>query len=323
MSGFLNAKGVEVVAVRGGDASVMNCGLTRSSVSRAGFLNSDGAMAIPEQFDWVSHFDSVAAAIGRRNGVWGVVQPDGRFIPAGRVEPCTKKDREVRGFDHCGLAPWLAADGAIEWLDREAQMWFRAALSDARIVLSNASGEEIWKSDASQDRRVMQEPVLEIGPEQVFRDPAAWTGDIVQIAQKLLREPPRSFAPCRRVLGERRDVYDLSDLGEDEIKERAHTGAVVELAQFYAGETEYGEYVFLEHQRSELFKNIFATLGDRLKASFGEPQAGVEPRFNIDDTSTEANWRIDDAELILCWWTGTGDGDFEHKILLAALPGKA
>lgn len=91
------------------------------------------------------------------------------------------------------------------------------------------------------------------------------------------------------------------------------------LAQAYAGEAQYGAYPFLGDQRSEVFGRLFATLTDRLKAAFGEPRADGQRNIMRGDGGKEAAWRMGKADLVLSWWSSSGDGDFEHQILLAAL----
>lgn len=331
--GYLNASGKEVFTASKHLSEHMNCGMVRDSYYNIGFYNKDGILAIPKQFQWVGNFGDRGGAIGRREGVWGIVWLDGRFEASGRLEPVTDSAWQLEGFDQNGLSGWITAQGDIEWIDLDGQLRFRAVQTGTGIALGNDRGETIWQSEASPSAMNLAGPVLEAGPKRLFND-------IVETAQKILSASPREFSPCSLVFENRDDPYDLKEIMEDldeqgldederreELQARVRYGALAVLAQTYVGEGRWGTYEFLETQRGDAFGAFFETLKERLTAAFGTPDMervwpGTKRRMRLagGDLTKTACWpNAGGATLVLEWFSRSGDGDFEHQILLAAL----
>lgn len=318
--GYLSADGKEAIMGDSHLYDVMQCGMVRDSYYNMGFYNTDGAMAIPKQFDWAGNFSAdTGLAIGRLKGVWGILSANGQFTPYEHKEPQLHGDWWMHGIGQSGLCGWTTAEGVVEWLDLDGQLRFRVAQTGTSIALTDAHNKTIWQSDPAQVLKLHEGPKFEAGPKQFFADIAHWEGDIVEVARKLLREPARKFVPYSLVYDEERDPYDLSGVDEDELPEVVRNGALIVLATTHVNETGWGRYYFLSNQRSDAYKQIYETLQTRLTAAFGEP-AKAPSHLHSRDVNKTAYWRTSDgAALQLEWVSQSGDGDFEHHILLAAL----
>jgi hypothetical protein len=142
--------------------------------------------------------------------------------------------------------------------------------------------------------------------------------DVVSVARKLLDAKPRKFVPYSLIFDERRDTYDLKD---EDILENAELGAIQVLAGTYVSETQWGSFYFLADQREKQFDKIHQRTCEALTKEFGPPLT-TPPKGSLPAYSTRGKpcvWQIGPRWLSMYSHHDSGDGDFEHQVILSAV----
>ncbi len=136
--------------------------------------------------------------------------------------------------------------------------------------------------------------------------------DVVAAAEALQTMPPQRFYPSSLVFGEP---------DEDEDDDEYLTGVMTVLAEDYVGEDQWGCYHFLSEQRSGGYGRQFEKLEALLSGHYGAPEHDTL-FLRHGDTSISRVWTVNGKRLVLQLFSTSGDGDFEHQIWLAVVPGE-
>lgn len=331
--GYIDGQGRQVIPPTSGLARFMAAGRIRlggEGDSQVRYLDTRGQVAIAGPFEWGSHFNARGLAVARRDGKWGILHKDGRFlVPPRQIEPVTW-DETVAGFDpDSGLMPWLARDGAFEWLDAAGRLVFRlegkpAGKDKTWLGLTDAGGRTVWQ-DAAFAGTLRARPFFEPSPQDLLQDGRQWT-EVVDTAQSLLQARPRPFVgPSGWKLV--REPYDQAGDGAegDAGDGVTRVGAVQVLSKDYVSEEAWGSYYFLDDQRSEQYRKLMQHLKARLAATFGPPDARAGDDYGLGggDGTERAVWRVGKQVLVLEWTFNYGDGDITNRLVLAAVQHKS
>jgi hypothetical protein len=325
--GYINAQGKEIIAPREGISEFMAANRVRfgsPGSSSFSFLDEQGRAAFAGTFDWVGHFSQSAQPIpARRNGEWGLLTVAGKWLPVGAGrEPLFDGDKIDRSAQSEDLTVWLNPRQAIEWLDANAKVVYRlepaqTANKKGQTVRLTHAEKVVWQSNALNGELSLSaffEPQVDDLMDKPFKD-------VVPLARKLLDTKPRKFVPYSLIFGERRDPYDLKDVDED-VVEDAKLGAIEVLASTYVSETQWGSFYFLADQREKQFDKIHKRVCDELTKEFGTPLA-KPPEASLTPYSTQGKpcvWQVGQRWLSTYSHHDTGDGDFEHQVVLLAVP---
>jgi hypothetical protein len=291
--------------------------------SSFGFLDEQGRTAFAGNFEWVGHFAQNAQPIpARRNGQWGLLTVQGQWLPVGaNREPLFDGDKIDRSAQSEGLTVWLNPRQAIEWLDASAKVVYRlepmqTANKKGQTARLIHADKVVWQSGVLNGELPLSaffEPQVDDLMDKPFKD-------IVPLARKLLDAKPRKFVPYSLIFGERRDPYDLKDVDEDALED-AKLGAIEVLAGSYVSETQWGSFYFLADQRDKQFDTIHKRVCEELTKEFGPPLA-KPPEGSLPAYSTRGKpciWQVGRRWLSMYSHHDTGDGDFEHQVILSAV----
>ncbi|MBD9392762.1 WG repeat-containing protein [Acidovorax sp. ACV01] len=168
--GYLNARGKAVV--KGGRhlSRRMACGVAANSYDGTGFLMADGKpLATPPlsygtDFSAESGYAVVRTAAAVRKGAadataaapahWGLLHPDGRFVPAPDhlLEPLTDGEGWLVGHPpDTPLVPFLTRDGQLAFIDGEGIVAWRAHYDGQQVALLDAEGTPLWRSGVREN----------------------------------------------------------------------------------------------------------------------------------------------------------------------------
>lgn len=323
-NGYLNTKG-DVVFEGTSISDQMVCGLAKGDVHYGGglgFFDQTGTMVIPAQYAWADRFHECSASVVLRNDKWGILTIDGQFLEMPYLEPLTDSEGWVLGFySGKGIAPFLIREGEVVYVDAVGREVCRLRVEETDhpqegvLRLFNADGRIVWQNEGEQDTFLVESPFFCKQPAQHFEDIQYWEGDIAVASQALLDAEPKDFYPYAWY---ERDVYDLSEEDEDELDEYKKRGAIEVLASTYVSEEHYGYYHFLAEWESKAFEQYFTVIADRLSDSFGDPLLDVSIMLRLGDKNISKAWEVNGKYLVLEWFTQYGDGDFVHRLWLAA-----
>ncbi|XOK64560.1 WG repeat-containing protein [Paenibacillus elgii] len=322
--GYLNTKG-DVVIEGTSISDQMVCGLVKEDVPYGGgigFFDRTGTMVIPPQYAWADPFHECGASVVLHEEKWGILTMDGQFREMPYVEPLTDHEGWVLGFSSGkGVAPFLVRKGEVVYVDAVGREVCRLRVEETgnpqeRVLrLFNAEGRIVWQNEGEKGAFFVESPFLCKQPARHFEDIQYWEGDITAAAQILLDAEPRDFYPYTWY---ERDVYDLSEEDEDEIDEHKKRGAMEVLAGTYVSEEHYGHYPFLGEWERKAFEQYFAAIADRLSDFFGDPLPDASIMLRWGDNNISKAWEVNGKYLVLEWFTEYGDGDFVHRLWLAA-----
>ncbi len=279
------------------------------------FIDTQGKTAITGPFEWTHDFSVEQPwVVARRKGEWGVVQRNGAWVAAGSG----REPMLVDGDDNFASRPlsmWIHAGQAIEWKDAQGQTLYRlserAAEAGKPLVWQlHAANNLVWTSPPQKNRL----------PLSVFFEPGEADvsevagNDWVGVAKKLLAQKSQPYLPYSLVFGGQRDPYDLQSI-EDDDREQVKHGAFAVLAETYVDEAQWGQYYFLNDQRSALFKRLETSICAALRGAWGAPlnlgKPGTEHR---DEGNLLCEWKLGNKTLAVTHFHESGDGDLEHQI---------
>ncbi len=280
------------------------------------FVDTQGKTAIAGPFDWTHDFAVEQPwVVARRNGAWGVLQRNGTWVAAGPGREPLLAGGDNR-FASRPLSMWVHAGQAVEWKNAQGQTLYR---------LSERTGEagkpRVWQLHAANDLVWTSPPQKHRLPLTVFFEPTEADvsevagNDWVSVARKLLAQKPQPYLPYSLVFGGQRDPYDLQSIDDDDDRERVKPGAFAVLAQTYVSETEWGQYYFLNDQRSTLFKGLETGICAALRGVWGAPLNTGKPGSTLrDEGDLVCEWNLGNKTLTVTHYQESGDGDFEHQI---------
>ena len=163
--GYLDERGK--VAVKGGRhlSPRMACGVAANSYDGTSYLMADGqALPTPPlsygaDFSAESCYAVVRTAAARTASTadparWGVLHPDGRFVPAPEhlLEPLTDGDGWlVQQPPDTPLTPFLTRDGQLAFIDGEGAIAWRAHYDGQQVALLDATGAPLWRSGVREN----------------------------------------------------------------------------------------------------------------------------------------------------------------------------
>ncbi|WP_033822702.1 hypothetical protein [Kitasatospora sp. MBT63] len=342
--GFLNARGEVVITARNRVSQTFGCGLVRFDNGFAhGYLDATGREVIEQAYEWAEDFGAAGAAVAhyleplddedpeearaaaadRPSGrAWGVLHPDGRFIPVRHPEPLTDAAGRILGFTAGnGLAAFVTRDGGVAHVDRDGQDVCRveAAADGATLRLVDRSGTLLWETTTAEGTFERVEPAHCREAHSYLTYPGAPDRDLTDLAAELLAAGPRRFEPCSLIFGSREDPYEPADPEDDPDEDRSSYGAMTVLAEAFLEAEHQHDHSFLQDWTVERFGELESDAVERLTARFGEPLPGVEIHLATGDGESSTVWQVGERKLVLQSYFLVGDGDVEIQLWLAAI----
>ncbi|MBV7456219.1 WG repeat-containing protein [Acidovorax sp. sif1233] len=360
--GYLNARGK--VVVKGGRhlSRRMACGVAANSYDGTGFLTADGKpLAAPPlsygtDFSAESGFAVVRTAAAVRKGAadattaapahWGLLHPDGRFVPAPDhlLEPLTDGDGWLVGHPpDTPLVPFLTRDGQLAFIDGEGAVAWRAHYDGQQVALLDAGGTPLWRSG-------VRENCWPPGP--FFHAPLTdhlenlkTLDGIVPLAVDLLADAEArlhrlaagdELAPDEPVDGDDEDDDDDGEQDPGQVQ-AGRTVVVRRVMRAYLSESHNGPYEFLCTDLNRAVDEARVAMVQQLSARFGaadpNPEHAVPWRRQGDYTQA---WPVAMAKplpgdggalheareqwLTLYKHSDSGDGDVWWELWLMAAP---
>src|SRR3989344_3433845 len=160
--GYLDARGK--VVVKGGRhlSRRMVCGVVANSYDGTGFLTAEGKPLPGPRLSYGSDFSAesgfavvrTAAQGPSACATWGLLHPDGRFVPAPAhlLEPLTNGDGWLVGnTPDTPLVPFLTRDGQLAYIDGEGVVVWRAHYDGQQVALLGAEGAPLWRSGVREN----------------------------------------------------------------------------------------------------------------------------------------------------------------------------
>ncbi|KQO26637.1 hypothetical protein ASF11_02835 [Acidovorax sp. Leaf76] len=162
--GYLNERGK--VVVKGGRhlSPRMACGVAANSYDGTSFLMADGMPLPTPPLSYGTDFSTescyaVARTAAARSGAtapahWGLLHPEGRFVPAPEhlLEPLTDGDGwMVAHPPDTPLVPFLTRDGQLAFIDGEGAITWRAHYDGQQVALLDAAGTPLWRSGVREN----------------------------------------------------------------------------------------------------------------------------------------------------------------------------
>ncbi|MFD5415316.1 WG repeat-containing protein [Streptomyces nojiriensis] len=342
--GFLNARGKVVIKAKDRLSDEFRCGLVRFDNGYAhGYLDAAGEEVIEQEYEWAEDFDAAGAAVAhyldpldeddpeearataadRPSGrAWGVLRPDGRFIPVHHLEPLTDAEGWVCGFGFgTGLAAFVTRDGGVAHVDRDGMDVCRveATADGAALRLVNRAGTTLWETAAAEGTFESVEPAHCQEAHSYLVYPGAPERDVADLAGELLAAEPRPFEPCSLIFDDREDPYEPAEPEDDPDGDGTSFGAMSVVAQTFLYAEHQHDFPFLQDWANERFGEIEADMTGRLTARFGDPLPGAELCLRSGDGESSTVWQIGARQLVLQSYLLVGDGDMEIQLWLAAV----
>ena len=162
--GYLDTKGRAVV--RGGRhlSPNMACGVAANSYDGTSFLTAQGTPLPTPPLSYGANFSpescyavvrTAAARAGETDPArWGLLHPDGRFVPAPDhlLEPLTDGDGWlVAQPPDTPVTPFLTRDGQLAFVDGEGATVWRAHYDGQQVALLDATGTPLWRSGVREN----------------------------------------------------------------------------------------------------------------------------------------------------------------------------
>ena len=347
--GYLDAAGVPVIRDCHDLSRTMRHGVAVERAAQMWYRSADDVHQFGEAFDWAGDFNTHGFALARavdpeRGPVWGIARLDGTFavVPADVLEPLPDWNIDI-GDPEPGtpLIAFLARDGSIALLDRDARLAFRlrAESEDGgeRVALYDQTGRQLWQDAPCAELHTPQ-PYFS-APAHAFLAEVRHVDDLPAYAETML-------AATRAKLLNIDALKQAAQNGETETDDATayksgpddcfsgysdtdDEGRLARLVRtrrrifrMYLGEAELTRYEFLGDDRYPMVLRMLERCVERLSAHFGAPvsdpdYAGAEP-----DRDTLA-WRIGALWLGIAGIHENGDGDAWQHIWLLCAPSQA
>lgn len=259
--------------------------------------------------------------------VWGLLHPDGRFVPAPAhlLEPLTDGEGGlVAAQPGTPLVPFITRDGQMAFIDGEGAEVWRAHYDGQQVALLNAQGGLLWRSGVRDlcwpPRPFFQAPFTD------HLEGLQTLEGIVPLAQRLLARAQAPQTPPPDPLGE----------GPTD---RSTEGSRCRVLHAYLSASHSGPYPFLAAQLRDATGHAFAALAQHLSARFGAPvrhPLNANAMAHPDGVGAALAWAVPQAQphaaestaagtpagqwLTLCSQAQTCDGDAWWELWLEAVP---
>ncbi|MFN7152319.1 MAG: WG repeat-containing protein [Acidovorax sp.] len=301
--GYLDVRGK--VVVKGGRhlSPYMACGIAANCYAGTRYLNAQGEAVAGPRLSFGSHFfpqagfavvRTAAASSGRAApapdapaGAWGLLHPDGRWVPAPdhMLEPLTNLDGWLVGPQTgTPLVPFLTRDGQLAYIDGEGTVVWRAHYDGQQVALLDARDEPLWRSAVRED-------CWPPGP--FFNAPAtdhlqgglSTLDGIVPLAAQLLADAETrlhhlaagdTLAPDEGGDSDGDDDEEDDDSADPEQVQARRTVVVRRIMRAYLSESHNGPYEFLCTELNQVVDTTRAALLQRLSVRFGTPDPNPE-----------------------------------------------
>lgn len=369
--GYLNLQGQSVVQGDRHLSQSMVCGIAMNSSDGHKYVRSDNTRLPVPFLSYGTEFrtagrlavallsssaDEAVAEPERTR--WGVLHDDGTFVraPAELLEPLTDGENWMAystAESETPLVPFLACSRTqLAWMDREGVIHARASYADGRVSLTDAAGQTLWQSAASDGECVAPKPYF-ASSETDFLENMSSLDDVVPLAEKMLAQAEEQL---HQLASEGETTVDEEQEGEDETDDddeeedddldfdgledgealRATT-VKCRVMRAYLDEQHFGHYEFLNDDYIALNDKVLRALIERLSAKFGasdpDPEHATGHVYSNDGIVA---WPVlmkqplegDDGvlresrELWLSLYTVVdfGDGDVWHEVWLRVAP---
>lgn len=293
--GYLDAQGK--VAVRGGRhlSRNMACGVAANSYDGTSYLAADGTLLPAPPLSYGADFSAesgyavVRTAAAARSGAadaarWGLLHPDGRFVPAPEhlLEPLTDGDGWlVPQPPDTPLTPFLTRDGQLAFVDGEGAIAWRAHYDGQQVALLDTAGTPLWRSGVHENCWPPR-PFFNTPLSDHLENLSSLEG-IVPLALDLLADAEGrlhrlaagdALAPDASAGGaceeEDDDDGDDDEAGQDPAQVQADRTVVVRrVVRAYLSESHNGPYEFLCTDLNRLVDEARVAMVQQLGARFG------------------------------------------------------
>jgi hypothetical protein len=296
--GYLDVRGK--VVVKGGRhlSRYMACGMAANCYAGTSYLNARGQAVGGPRLSFGSHFypqggfavvrTAAAPAPGIPAGAWGLLYPDGRWVPAPDhlLEPLTDADGWLAGpHTDTPLVPFLTRDGQLAYIDGDGAVVWRAHYDGQQVALLDASGEPLWRS-AVREECWPPRPFFNAPATDHLQGGLTTLDGIVPLATQLLADaearlhhlaagetlPPDDGADPDGTGAHEEEEEEL----EPEEVQAGRTVVVRRIMRAYLSESHNGPYEFLCSELNQVVDTAHAALLQRLGARFGASDPNPE-----------------------------------------------
>lgn len=328
-SGYLDSRGVVVIAPRMGMSEHMSHGLVAIDGAGTAYVGRDGQPLDAPLLSWSQGFNRFGFCLARSadskwNPVlqrheplrarWGHLLPDGRFMPAPEqaIEPLTDAEGWVQGgYGEAAYSHFMDAQGNILLLDVAARLALRVCLAEQVVEVQTAAGELLWQgrldAGAELPRPFFQRP-LHNWLNRIDSLEAA----LVAAADLLGETEARLHAYAAGASGEVplstiEDRPGQADAGNDEdgdadpdddtddprVRAERRLCLSRRLLGTYVSEAHNGSYPFLATLHNDTAKLAGERLLALLSARFGETDPDPEPADTLLHGALLGAWATD------------------------------
>ena len=353
--GYLDARGK--VVVKGGRhlSRRMACGVVSNSYDGTVFLTADGKPLPGPRLSYGSDFSAESGFAVVRTAVqgptaratWGLLHPDGRFVPAPAhlLEPLTNGDGWLVGHTpDTPLVPFLTRDGQLAYIDGEGVVIWRAHYDGQQVALLDAEGAPLWRSGVRENcwppRPFFHAPLTD------HLESLDTLDGIVPLASRLLAQAETRLHQLAAgdmlqadTAGTAHDdgADDEEDTDDPDQIQAGRTVVVRRVMRAYLSESHNGPYEFLSAELRQAVDEARIAMVQRLSARFGpadpDPEHAVPQHRSGDHTQA---WALPLAKplpgddgvlresreqwLTLYQHADSGDGDAWWELWLMAAP---
>ena len=286
--GYLDARGK--VVVKGGRhlSRRMVCGVVANSYDGTGFLTAEGKPLPGSRLSYGSDFSAesgfavvrTAAQGPSACATWGLLHPDGRFVPAPAhlLEPLTNGDGWLVGnTPDTPLVPFLTRDGQLAYIDGEGVVVWRAHYDGQQVALLGAEGAPLWRSGVRENcwppRPFFHAPLTD------HLEGLDTLDGIVPLASRLLAQAETrlhqlaagDMLQADRAGTEKDDdgTDDEEDADDPDQVQADRTVVVRRVMRAYLSESHNGPYEFLSADLHRAVNEAREAMVQRLSARFG------------------------------------------------------
>lgn len=294
--GYLDARGK--VVVKGGRhlSRRMACGVVTNSYDGTRFLTADGKPLPSPHLSYGSDFSAdsgfavvrTAAEGPSARATWGLLHPDGRFVPAPAqlLEPLTNGDGWLVGHTpDTPLVPFITRDGQLAYIDAEGAVVWRAHYDGQQVALLDAEGTPLWRSGVRENcwppRPFFHAPLTD------HLEGLDTLDGIVPLAHRLLAQAETRLHQLAAghmleaentgaAAGGSDDDEDEDDTGDVEQIQAGRTVVVRRVMRAYLSESHNGPYEFLSADLRRVVEEARAAMVQHLANRFGPPDPDPE-----------------------------------------------
>ncbi len=293
--GYLDARGK--VVVQGGRhlSRHMACGVVSNSYDGTRFLTADGKPLPSPPLSYGADFSAdsgfavvrTAAQGPSARASWGLLHPDGRFVPAPAqlLEPLTDGDGWLVGHTpDTPLVPFITRDGQLAYIDAEGAVVWRAHYDGQQVALLDAEGAPLWRNGVRENcwppRPFFHAPLTD------HLEGLDTLDGIVPLAHRLLAQAETRLhqwaagdmlQPDREGTPEHGDGADDEEDAEDRDQIQAdRTVAVRRVMRAYLSESHNGPYEFLSADLRQAVDEARVAMVQHLATRFGPPDPDPE-----------------------------------------------